>query len=366
MSNTPLVNTRGRALEPSRTASCCGGQIFCSKGTSISLILTERPAGCNLGRPHLQVPAAAYSSRTVAHRLDLRARPRRVPAAARPYPAEPDRPGNAAVPIRGQGAAGGEYRESMRVHTPVRRTGGAVPPLPREGPCCTGLSRQRFRRPGTRRQPRHRQILRDELRCELSDVREIRRVGGQRQPLVRNACRENWPAPRVELPQIPDRPFGRESAVLRQRGNPRRPQARGRDRADAVRTPTLDAASAFSYFLAGGATYSKTRTTFCTPPVPRATSVAASASSRVTNPSKNTTPASVTTLISVGRNFPFPMKLPLTLLVMLASLLRDAAELAPAICSSLTTVFTCGISLTIFSTSAFACAVGTSPVSSAV
>src|SRR5947199_3997208 len=43
-----------------------------------------------------------------------------------------------------------------------------------------------------------------------------------------------------------------------------------------------------SYFLAGGTTYSKTRTTFCTPPVPRATSVAASASSRVTNPSKNT------------------------------------------------------------------------------
>jgi len=44
----------------------------------------------------------------------------------------------------------------------------------------------------------------------------------------------------------------------------------------------------------------------------------------------------------------------------------EAAELAPAICSSFTTVFTCGISLTIFSTSAFACAVGTSPVSNTV
>jgi len=46
-------------------------------------------------------------------------------------------------------------------------------------------------------------------------------------------------------------------------------------------------------------------------------------------------------------------------------LLREAAELAPAICSSFTTLY-CGISLTIFSTSAFACAVGTSPVSNAV
>src|SRR5256886_17013779 len=130
--------------------------------------------------PHLfhGFPADAYSSRIVPRRFDPPPRLRRVPAAARPYPAEPDRPGNAAVPIRGQGAAGGEYRESMRVHTPVRRTGGAVPPLPREGPCCTGLSRQRFRRPRTRRQPRHPQTLREDLRCELFDVREIRRCRG--------------------------------------------------------------------------------------------------------------------------------------------------------------------------------------------
>src|SRR5882762_4338671 len=296
MSNTPLVNTRGRAREPSRTASCCGGQIFFSKGTSIWPILTERLAGCNLGRPQPQVPAGAQ-----------------------PYPAEPDRSGHAAVPIRGQGGARGEYRESMRLHASVRRTGRAVPPLPRQGPCRAGLPRQRFRRPGAGGQSRHRQILRGQLRRKLSDVREIRRVGGQRQPLVRDACREDRRAPPVEFPQVPDRPVRREGAVLRQWSNTRRPQARRRDRADArsLRTQTLDRGRRTrSYFFAGGVTYSKTRTTFCTPPVPRATSVAASASSRVTSPSKYTTPASVTILTSVGRTFPFPRKLPLTLLVM--------------------------------------------------
>src|SRR5256885_5802055 len=318
MSNPPLVNTKGRAREPSRTASCCGVKIFCSKGTSIWPILTERSAGCNLCRPHLQVPADAYSPRTAARRFDLRARARRVPAAAQPYPAEPDRSGHAAVPIRGQGAPRGEYREPMRVHAPVRRTRGAVPPLPRQGPGRARLPRQRFRRPGTGWQRRHRQILRGQLRRKLSDVREIRRVGGQRQPVVRGACRENRRAPPVEFPQIPDRPVGRESAVLWKRSNPRGPQARRRDRQDArsVGTQTLNGAPGPLYFLAGGVTYSKTRTTFCTPPVPRAASVAASASSRVTSPSRYTTPASVTTLISVVRNFSFPRKLPLTLLVM--------------------------------------------------
>src|SRR5712691_1199009 len=177
MSNTPLVNTRGRAQEPRRAASCCGGQIFCSKGTPIAAILTERLAGCNLGPPYFWVLADAYSLRTIARCFCLYARPCRVPAAARPYLSEPDRSGHAALPIRGQGVARGEYRESMRVHAPVRRTGGAVPPLPREGACRAGFPRQRFRRPGTGRQPRHRQILRDQLRRELSDVREIRRVG---------------------------------------------------------------------------------------------------------------------------------------------------------------------------------------------
>src|SRR5881396_705174 len=58
--------------------------------------------------------------------------------------------------------------------------------------------------------------------------REIRCVGGQRQPPVRDACRDDRRAPPVELPQIPDRPFGGESALLRQRSDARRPQARRR------------------------------------------------------------------------------------------------------------------------------------------
>src|SRR5882672_2552299 len=112
MSNTPLVNTRGRAREPRRAASCCGGHIFCSKGTPIAAILTERPAGCNLGPPYFQVLADAYSRRTIA-RCFRRLQPcaRRVPAAARPYLSEPYRPAHAALPIRGQGVARGEYCE---------------------------------------------------------------------------------------------------------------------------------------------------------------------------------------------------------------------------------------------------------------
>src|SRR6266705_6526396 len=35
MSKTPLVKTSGRLQEASRAASCCGGQIFCSKGALI-------------------------------------------------------------------------------------------------------------------------------------------------------------------------------------------------------------------------------------------------------------------------------------------------------------------------------------------
>src|SRR5712691_2610536 len=81
----------------------------------------------------------------------------------------------------------------------------------------------------------------------------------------------------MELPQVPDRPLGRKGAVLRQRGGARRPQARRRNRADARRARTL-ADCCLSYFVLGGTTYSNTRTTFSTPAVPRATSVAASAS----------------------------------------------------------------------------------------
>src|SRR6267378_8237417 len=98
MSNTPLVNTRGRAQEPRRAASCCGGQILCSKGTPIAAILTERLAGCNLGAPYFQVFGDAYSLRAIARCFRLHPRARRVPAAARPQLSEPYRPGHAALP----------------------------------------------------------------------------------------------------------------------------------------------------------------------------------------------------------------------------------------------------------------------------
>src|SRR5262249_4943856 len=158
------------------------------------------------------------------------------------------------------GAARRQYRERMRVHAAVSGTRNPLPPLPRQGPRRARLPRERLRWTGAGQQRRDRKVLRAQLRRELPDVREVRRFGEQRQSLLRVASAQDRRASQLELSQVPRRSVRRDGAVLRQRGRAGRRQAGRRNRANAGGGRI----QALARYLAGS-TYSKTRTTFCTP-----------------------------------------------------------------------------------------------------
>ena len=130
------------------------------------------------------------------------------PRAAAAHVQQPaDRRAAVAVPVPGQGAAGRQHRELLRLHQPVRGPRGAVPQVQGPRPRRLGLPVQRLRRAGARH--RTRRSPSSAARPTASSSRCSRRPAAPGSPRIRfyaELIAKHRAGAAVELPQVPGRP----------------------------------------------------------------------------------------------------------------------------------------------------------------
>src|SRR6185437_1144876 len=129
------------------------------------------------------------------------------------------RPPGRARPLQGQGAARRQHREQVRIHAAIPGTRSAVSQVPRAGARSPRLSLQPVRRAGAWQRAGNRDVLRDELRRDVSDVPEDRRQrkrDGAALPLpeARKTGAARHRGDQVELHEVPCRPRWRGRRAL--------------------------------------------------------------------------------------------------------------------------------------------------------